>query len=259
MAGHVEQLDVVRELLDGLQGLVRATEGVEEARVAGPVELDGGGGNLVGTVLLVALEQEGALATAVVHAAEHRAMHGIRDVNRPMRRHGDDAELGFDVGDQLERILTNAVALVDDREDGHAATAADLEELARALFDALAVVEEHDDGVRGDQRAERVFAEVGVAGSVEQVDLIALVLELQHGARDRDAALLLEGHPVGGGVLLCLACLHGAGLVDGAAVQQQLLRQRGLAGVGMRDDGEGAASRDLVGEGGSGESGCGHG
>jgi hypothetical protein len=34
-----------------------------------------------------------------------------------------------------------------------------------------------------------------------------------------------------------------AGQIDGAAEQQQFLGQRGLAGVGMRDDRKGAAAR----------------
>ena len=35
-----------------------------------------------------------------------------------------------------------------------------------------------------------------------------------------------------------LAALHGAGQLDGAAEQQQFFRERGLARVGMRNDGE---------------------
>ena len=38
----------------------------------------------------------------------------------------------------------------------------------------------------------------------------------------------------------------GAGKVNGAAIQQQLLRQRGFASVGMRDDCKGASLGDLA-------------
>ncbi len=45
-----------------------------------------------------------------------------------------------------------------------------------------------------------------------------------------------------------LAPLDGPGELDGAAEKQQLLGERGLAGVGVGDDGEGAATRDFVDE-----------
>ena len=63
------------------------------------------------------------------------------------------------------------------------------------------------------------------------------------------AALLLQLHPVGGGGALVLARGDGAGELDGAAVEEELLGERGLAGVGVRDDGERAAFGDFGGEG----------
>ena len=148
--------------------------------------------------------------------------------------------------DQLERILADAVALVDEGEDRHAAPLADVEQLPRPLLDALAVVEQHDRAVGGDQRAVGVLGEVLVAGRVEQVDVIAVVLELHDARRDRDAALLLELHPVGGRVARCPARLDRPRQVDGAAVQQELLRQRRLAGVRMADDRKGPAGSNRL-------------
>ena len=43
-----------------------------------------------------------------------------------------------------------------------------------------------------------------------------------------------------------LASLDRAGELDRAAEQQQLLGERGLAGVGVGNDGEGAATRHFV-------------
>src|SRR3546814_1103373 len=45
-----------------------------------------------------------------------------------------------------------------------------------------------------------------------------------------------------------LAALDGAGKLDRAAEQQQLFGQGGLAGVGMRNDGERAAARRALGD-----------
>ena len=88
------------------------------------------------------------------------------------------------------------------------------------------------------ERAVGVFAEVLVARRVEQRDVVPVELELERGRADRDAALLLHLHPVGDGVALRLAAADGAGQLDRAGVEQQLLGQRGLAGVGVGNDGE---------------------
>ena len=72
---------------------------------------------------------------------------------------------------------------------GHAAPAADLEELAGLAFDALAGVDDHDHRVDRGQHAVGVLGEILVAGRVEQVDAVAAVVELQDGRADGDAAL----------------------------------------------------------------------
>src|SRR5690606_30742376 len=122
---------------------------------------------------------------------------------------------------------------------------ADVEELPRLLLDALSVVEEHDGAVRGDERPVRILGEILVAGSIEEVDLVAAELELEHARGHGDAALLLELHPVRRGVARGTTCLHAPGEVDGAAVEQELLRQRRLPRVGVTDDGKGAPALDF--------------
>src|SRR5205085_7968786 len=75
-----------------------------------------------------------------------------------------------------------------------------------------------------------------------------VMLEGHHRGRHRDAALALDRHPVGAGAPPFAARLDLAGELDRAAEQQELLGQRGLAGIGVRDDRESAPARDLVGE-----------
>src|SRR5262249_41241829 len=58
---------------------------------------------------------------------------------------------------------------------------------------------------------------------------------------DRDAALALDLHPVGADTPPIAARLDLAGELDGTAEEQQLLGQGRFAGVGVRDDREGAA------------------
>ena len=127
---------------------------------------------------------------------------------------------------------------------GNVAQAADLEQLARARLDALGGVDHHHRRVDRGQRAVGVLGEVLVARRVEQVEDAVGVFEGHHRGDDRDAALALDAHPVGAGLAAVGLGAHFAGELDRAAEQQELLGQRGLAGVGVRDDREGAPARD---------------
>ena len=177
----------------------------------------------------------------VVDAAEP-----LGAADRPVHRRRGDAERALEVVEQLQRILRRTVELVDEREDRQPVPAAHLEQLARLLLDAVGRVDHHHDAVGGDQRAIGVFAEVLVARRVEQRHAAPLELELERRGRDRDAALLLERHPVGRRVAAGLAAADGAGQLDRAGIQQQLLGQRRLAGVGVRDDRERAPARHFA-------------
>jgi len=120
----------------------------------------------------------------------------------------------------------------------------------------LGRVQHHHRSVGGGQGAVGVLGEVLVAGRVEQVEHQAGVVEGHHAGRDRDATLALDLHPVRAGAPLLAARPHRAGGADRPAGQQQVLGQGGLAGVRVRDDGEGASARGLGG-GGVGAHGCG--
>ena len=188
-----------------------------------------------------AREDQQLAADAVVDAAELAA-----GAERPV--HGDrvDAEHLLDLVQQIERLAPQAIQLVDEGEDRDAAQAADLEQLARLRLHALAGVDQHHGAVGGHQRAVGVLAEVLVAGRVEDVDAVARVLEVHHRGADRDAALLLELEPVAGRMPRRPPRAHRAGFAQRAAEEQQLLGERGLARVRMRDDREGPAPLDLA-------------
>src|SRR6202522_358603 len=81
-----------------------------------------------------------------------------------------------------------------------------------------------------------------MAWGIEQIDDAIAVGKLHDRGSHGYAALLLQAHPVGGRVAGRLAALHGARHLNGAAEQQQLLRQSGLSRVGVRDDGKSASS-----------------
>ena len=121
---------------------------------------------------------------------------------------------------------------------------ADPEELAGLGLHALGAVDDHDGAVRRHEGAVGILGEVLVAGGVQDVDAVAIVLELHDGAGDGDAALLLDLHPVRRGGFRPLA-LDLAGLGDGSAVEQELFRESGLTGVRVGDDGKGPPPGDL--------------
>jgi hypothetical protein len=116
---------------------------------------------------------------------------------RPCDRERAELEHVFEFVYQRQRIARGPVALVHEGEDRHAALVADLEQFPGLALDALGCVDDHDDGVDGGQDAVGVLGEILVAGRVEQVDLVTVVLELERGRTDGDAALAFEFHPVG--------------------------------------------------------------
>ncbi len=99
----------------------------------------------------------------------------------------------------------------------------------------------------GGEHAVGVLGEVFVTGRVAQVDAVTGVIELQHRRADRDAALLLQFHPVRRGGALVFARGHRAGELHRAAVEQEFFRQRGFSRVWMRDDGKRATLLNFFG------------
>ncbi|MCY1218841.1 hypothetical protein D9M72_307930 [compost metagenome] len=178
----------------------------------------------------------------VVHALEV-----LVAADRPGDGRSLDLQHRFDLVEQFDGVADVTVQLVDEADDGRVAQAADVHQGNGARLDALAAVKDHQRRVHRGQGAVGVFGEVFVAGGVEQVDHVLAVGELHHRGGDGDAALLFHLHPVGGGMTVGFTRLHGTGHGDGLAHQQQLFGDGGLTGVGVGNDGEGAAFRDFGG------------
>src|SRR6266545_261408 len=78
-----------------------------------------------------------------------------------------------------------------------------------------------DSGVGGGQRRAHVADEIGVPGGVEQVDLVAVVLDRRHGQRGGDVLAVLLRLEVGHGGPV----LHAADPVDRTGRVQERLDQ----------------------------------
>ena len=158
-----------------------------------------------------------------------------------------DAEHGLQFVEQGERCSGRAVELVDESENRHAATAADFEKFAGLWLDAFGRVDNHDRGINRGEHPVGVLGEILVAWRVKQVNHITVIVELQYGGGHRYTALLFQFHPVARGGALVAARGDTAGQLHRSAVKEELLGQRGLARVRMRNDGKGAPPRGFAG------------
>src|SRR3546814_6756024 len=102
-----------------------------------------------------------------------------------------------DLVEQFERGLAFAVDLVDEGDDRHRTQTAHFEQLERLRLDTLGGVDHHHGAVDRGQRAIGVLAEILVPRRVEQVEDEPPMLEGHYRRCYRNAALLLELHPVG--------------------------------------------------------------
>ena len=82
-------------------------------------------------------------------------------------------------------------------------------------------------------------------GGIEQIDPAIAVRKLHHRGRYGDTSLLLQRHPVRGGVGPFFT-LHRARHLNSLAKQQQLFRHRRFTRVGVRDNGKGATRIDVA-------------
>ena len=233
VTGAVEHLKLLADLLEGVVVEFFADEGIVEVG-----DVDGGLEFAAGN----AFEEVYFLGAAIEDAFEGRTVAERPDDGRRLK-----AEDALEFVEEGDRVHGGPVALVHERENRNAPAAADLEEFARLGFHALGGVDHHEGGIDGGEDAVGVLGEVFVAGGIEEVYSAAVVVELENGGADRDTALFLELHPVGGGGALVFAVLDGAGEVDGVAVEEEFLGQRRLTRVRVGDDGEGAAAGDFGG------------
>ncbi len=153
--------------------------------------------------------------------------------HRVVRRDADD------LLDLLARPLglrRRQIDLVDDRHDREVVVDGQVRVGEGLRLDALCRVHDQDRPLASRQRSGDLVGKVHVAGSVDQVQRVVGAVPGAIGQRDRarldrDAALLLELHVVEH-LLVHLTRRNGA------APLEQAVRQRRLAVIDVRDDGE---------------------
>ena len=139
-----------------------------------------------------------------------------------------------DVGQALEEVGTGLVHLVGEDDARHLVLVTLTPDRLGLRLDALVGVEHAHGAVEHAQRPLDFDREVDVAGSVDDVQALAVPERGGGSGGDRDATLLLLLHPVHRRGTF----VHFADLVALAGVIQDALGRRGLTGVDMRHDAE---------------------
>ena len=94
-----------------------------------------------------------------------------------------------------------------------------------------------------------------MTGGVEDVHLIDdgvfcfwiwRIVKFHYRSRDGNTALLLDVHPVGSGSFLDFIVLDGSGHLDLSSEEQELLGERGLTGIRVRNDRKGSSTFYLL-------------
>ena len=166
---------------------------------------------------------------------------------RPVDRGAFDFKHSLDLVEHINSIANIAIEFVHKGKNGGVAQSANLHQLNGSFFDALGTVDYHQRRIDCGKDAVGVFRKVLVARSVEEIDYAVHVRKLHDRRGDRDAALLLHRHPVGGRMLVCLFALNRACHLNKIAKQDELFGYCGFTSIGVRDDGKRAPFFNFVG------------
>jgi hypothetical protein len=146
---------------------------------------------------------------------------------------------GAEVSEEVEHLVMHlmgarvlAVDLVHDDDRADAAGQRLAEHELGLRQHALGRVDQEDGAIDHREDALHLAAEIGVAGGVDDVQLHAVPLDGGALGEDGDAALALQGIAVHGPFRDLLVLAESAGLL------QELIDERGLAVVDVRDDRE---------------------
>src|SRR5207237_5988537 len=127
-----------------------------------------------------------------------------------------------------------AVELVDEERPGQAGLLGHLPDHLGLDLHALHAGDDEEHEVGHPEGGDDVADEVGVAGAVEDVELVAVVLDRDDRQRRRDPPLVLLGVEVRHGV----AVFHPPHPLDEPVAEEERLGQGGLAGVAVPDEGD---------------------
>ena len=125
-------------------------------------------------------------------------------LNRPRQRAHVDNQFFLQFIQQIERVFSLTVHLVDEDNHRRVTHTADFHQLTSLCFHTLRSVHHDDYTVHCRQGTIRIFGKILVTRCIEDINLIVMVVKFHHGGSDRDTTLLFDVHPVGRGGFLYL-------------------------------------------------------
>ena len=198
-------------------------------------ELVGDGGNLILLTEILSSPEQSPHPEQIDHAPEF-----LLDADRQLQGHRQGTELRRDRGDDGIIVRADAVEFIDETDRRHApALRLPPDGLGLRLHPGDTAENGHG-AVENAERALDLDREIHVPRRIDEVDLVLAPGEGRGRRGDRDAALLLLGHPVHRrGAVVDLA-----DLVAAAGVVEEALGDRRLAGIDVRNDTNIARARD---------------
>ena len=160
------------------------------------------------------------------------AFEAVFAPDRELYRAGVRLKLVAKLADDALEVGAHAVHLVDECDARHVVAVGLAPDRLGLRLNAAHRAEDAHRAVEDAERALDLHREVDVAGSVDDVDVVAVPLAGDRGGLDRDAVLLLLDHEVRRRV--CVVDV--AGVVDLAGVEEDAFGRRRLARVDVGDD-----------------------
>ena len=188
--------------------------------------------------LLVLIERDGLHADEVDDALEV-----VLSTDRNLNRHRIGAEAVDDRRAHVLEVGANAIHLVDERDARHGVLVGLAPHRLGLRLNAGDRVKHGDCTIEHAQGALHLNGEVHVPGCIDDVDAMTAPQRRRGRRGDRDAALLLLDHPVHRRATL----MHLAQLVGTTGVEEDALRDGGLARVDVGHDADVPVQVQLIG------------
>ncbi len=193
---------------------------------------------LLGRVLLAVGDVEDLSFPAILGKLEHlhleqvdhriEAGTGIHGV----LAYGQVAEQSLHLGDGLVEVGVVVFQVVDGEHHGRVVLEGVHPGDLGTHFHAVGGVDHDHGGVGHGKGGDHLADEIVETGGIDDVDLLAVELGMQHRGEDRVLALQLDGPVVGYSVLV----IHASSPVDLATFEQHAFGQGGLAGFRSTDE-----------------------
>ena len=145
--------------------------------------------------------------------------------NRPCQRTDTNGKFFFQLIQQIERIFSFTVHLIDKNNYRSLSHTANFHQLARLCFHTFCTIHHNNYTIHSRQSTISIFGKVLVSRSIENIDFIIMIIKLHHRSGNRDTTLLFNIHPVGCCSFLYFIALHGSCHLNLSTEKQQLLCQ----------------------------------